>query len=154
MGWNTPQTAVVAGILTASFWNLNVRDNFRALGISTIQNREIIEGVSPGVIRLVDSASLRAVPGEIVWYPGDAAPENYLICDGTLVDRTTYADLFAAIGITFGSGAEYLLHQCGQFVSGRLILAGGLHRLGIDARRFLAFLGGGWERSLYNRTKL
>ena len=32
------------------------------------------------------------------------APSGYLECDGSAVSRTTYADLFAAIGTTWGSG--------------------------------------------------
>ena len=37
-------------------------------------------------------------------YGAAAAPTNWLLCDGTAVNRTTYADLFTAIGITYGSG--------------------------------------------------
>ena len=33
-----------------------------------------------------------------------SAPDGYLLEDGSAVSRTTYADLFAAIGTTFGSG--------------------------------------------------
>jgi microcystin-dependent protein len=32
------------------------------------------------------------------------APSGYLECDGSAVSRTTYADLFAAIGTTWGAG--------------------------------------------------
>lgn len=32
------------------------------------------------------------------------APQTTLPCDGAAVSRTTYADLFAAIGTTFGPG--------------------------------------------------
>lgn len=31
-------------------------------------------------------------------------PDNWLICDGSAVSRTTYSDLFAVIGTTFGAG--------------------------------------------------
>jgi microcystin-dependent protein len=33
-----------------------------------------------------------------------AAPDGYLLCDGSAVSRTTYAALFAAIGTTYGTG--------------------------------------------------
>lgn len=33
-----------------------------------------------------------------------AIPTNWLLCNGAAVSRTTYADLFAAIGTTFGAG--------------------------------------------------
>ncbi len=32
------------------------------------------------------------------------APSGWLLCDGSAVSRTTYADLFAGIGTTYGSG--------------------------------------------------
>ena len=116
MAWNTPQTAVVGGILTAGFWNLDVRDNFRALGITNIQLGEVIEGVSPGVVRLVDSAGLSIVPGSIAHYPGTTAPANYLLANGQLVSRTTYARLFSVIGTRYGSGAAalYGIRSAGQ----------------------------------------
>jgi microcystin-dependent protein len=37
-------------------------------------------------------------------YAGSTIPTGWLACDGTAVDRTTYADLFTAIGVTFGAG--------------------------------------------------
>lgn len=43
-------------------------------------------------------------PGVISPYGGSAAPNGYLLCDGSAVSRTTYADLFAAIGTAFGTG--------------------------------------------------
>ena len=42
--------------------------------------------------------------GSIIMYGAAAAPTNWLLCDGTAVNRTTYADLFSAIGTTYGSG--------------------------------------------------
>jgi microcystin-dependent protein len=46
-----------------------------------------------------------AVPkGIILPYSGQGTPEGYLFCDGSPVSRTTYADLFSAIGTTWGSG--------------------------------------------------
>lgn len=33
-----------------------------------------------------------------------AAPTGYLLCDGSAVSRSTYADLFTAIGTTYGAG--------------------------------------------------
>lgn len=37
-------------------------------------------------------------------YAGSVAPSGFLMCDGSVVSRTDYADLFAAIGTTYGSG--------------------------------------------------
>ena len=45
-----------------------------------------------------------AITGEIKWFAFNTAPDGYLVCNGANVSRETYADLFAAIGTTFGSG--------------------------------------------------
>jgi microcystin-dependent protein len=41
--------------------------------------------------------------GLIMWGTG-TAPTGWLLCDGTAVNRTTYAALFAVVGTTFGVG--------------------------------------------------
>ena len=43
-------------------------------------------------------------PGTIVMTGRSTAPAGWLVCNGAEVDRTLYAGLFAAIGLTFGSG--------------------------------------------------
>lgn len=42
--------------------------------------------------------------GTIVPFGSNTVPENWLLCDGSAVSRTTYQDLFNTIGITFGQG--------------------------------------------------
>ncbi len=42
--------------------------------------------------------------GGIVAYGGTSAPSGYLLCNGALVSRTTYAALFAVIAEVFGAG--------------------------------------------------
>lgn len=42
--------------------------------------------------------------GSIVYTAMKAAPHGFLICDGSEVGRTTYPDLFTAIGTTYGAG--------------------------------------------------
>lgn len=42
--------------------------------------------------------------GTLIDYAGQTAPAGYLVCDGSLVSRTTYADLFKAIGTLYGTG--------------------------------------------------
>lgn len=43
-------------------------------------------------------------PGVIVPYAGSSIPTGWLSCDGSAVSRTTYADLYTAIGTTYGTG--------------------------------------------------
>ena len=42
--------------------------------------------------------------GSIIPYGNSVVPETYLLCDGQAVSRTDYPELFAIIGVTFGSG--------------------------------------------------
>jgi len=42
--------------------------------------------------------------GTVVPWGGSTAPTGWLECDGSAVSRTTYADLFTAIGTTYGVG--------------------------------------------------
>ena len=42
--------------------------------------------------------------GVILPFGGSSAPTGFLICDGSAVSRTDYADLFDVIGTTYGSG--------------------------------------------------
>lgn len=42
--------------------------------------------------------------GIILAYGGTTVPSGYLLCDGSAVSRTAYADLYAAVGNAFGSG--------------------------------------------------
>jgi len=45
-----------------------------------------------------------APPGVVLPYAGASAPSGWLLCYGQAVSRTTYADLFAAISTTYGTG--------------------------------------------------
>jgi microcystin-dependent protein len=42
--------------------------------------------------------------GSIILYSGVGLPSNYLVCDGSEVDRDLYAALFSVIGTTYGPG--------------------------------------------------
>jgi len=42
--------------------------------------------------------------GQVIMFAGKSAPAGTLLCNGAAVSRTTYADLFAAIGTLYGAG--------------------------------------------------
>lgn len=45
------------------------------------------------------------IPSGVVFpFAGSTAPYGYLVCDGRAISRTDYADLFMAIGTTYGIG--------------------------------------------------
>lgn len=50
------------------------------------------------------AAEYSAIPGEFKWYAGSSVPGGYLLCNGALIQRETYKNLFAAIGTTYGAG--------------------------------------------------
>lgn len=55
--------------------------------------------------KLATSVSQGLAPaGSVMQYAGAVAPSGWLICDGTNVNRSTYADLFAVVGTTYGAG--------------------------------------------------
>jgi len=51
--------------------------------------------------------SMSGVPaGSVLWFAADAAPSGYLKANGAAISRSTYSDLFDAIGTTFGAGDD------------------------------------------------
>jgi len=72
--------------------------------LSTIGSNQIASSavtsakIAPGAIP--DSTA----SGTVVPWGGSTAPTGWLDCDGSAVSRSTYADLFTAIGTTYGSG--------------------------------------------------
>lgn len=44
------------------------------------------------------------IPGQVIMFAGKTAPSGTLLCNGAAVSRTTYAELFAAIGTLYGAG--------------------------------------------------
>jgi phage-related tail fiber protein len=43
-------------------------------------------------------------PGTLIFHCGNTAPAGFLKANGATISRSTYADLFAALGTTFGAG--------------------------------------------------
>lgn len=66
--------------------------NFAVLA-ANVNSSGVVSGYNGGTIT-----------GELKMWPTAAAPAGYLLCNGALVSRTTYADLFAIIGTTYGAG--------------------------------------------------
>lgn len=49
-------------------------------------------------------AEVSVPTGSIVFWPLDLAPAGWIAANGSIVSRTTYADLFAKYGIKYGAG--------------------------------------------------
>ena len=60
--------------------------------------------------------------GTVNWFARNTPPVGWLVADGSAVSRTTYSDLFAAVGTTFGTGNGSTTFNLpdlrGQFVRG------------------------------------
>jgi len=111
-------TATIKGRVTAG---TGVPEDLTATQATTILNAVVGDSGSGGTKGLVpapaagDTAAARflsaagtwtaAVPvGSITMYGANAAPTGWLYCNGAAVSRTTYAALFAVVGVTFGVG--------------------------------------------------
>jgi len=44
--------------------------------------------------------------GSVVMFAGSGVPSGWLVCDGSVVSQTTYANLYSAIGTTYNTGGE------------------------------------------------
>lgn len=70
-------------------------------GTGTAANPYVVE-VTPS--NVVGPASDGRFAGEIIAYGGSTSPNGWLLCNGAVYNRTTYAALFATIGTTYGAG--------------------------------------------------
>ena len=116
----TTGAATVGGALTLTT-DLTVPNG--GTGVSTLTDKGILYGQAGSAVLATAAGTegqlLRAgssgVPafstvnavnpaGAIIMYGAASAPTGYLKCDGSNVSRSTYADLFTAIGTTYGIG--------------------------------------------------
>lgn len=83
--------------------NFVVDDTIQTYRATATQIKDFI--LSAGSItRSMLTESERLPLGSIQPYALDSAPTGWLLCHGQAVSRTTYADLFAAVGTRFGEG--------------------------------------------------
>ena len=67
----------------------------------------VIEGdgeIQAGQGRIKDKSGYLSPVGSLIMYAGSSAPTGWLLCDGSAVSRSTYADLFSSIGTNYGAG--------------------------------------------------
>lgn len=83
----------------------NIADNGKSFRIDYEGGGSGMTVASVSDIAIQAALSAGATPsGAIIPFAGTSAPTGYLSCDGSAVSRTTYADLFTAIGTTWGAG--------------------------------------------------
>ncbi|MBK19731.1 MAG: hypothetical protein CMM52_12935 [Rhodospirillaceae bacterium] len=91
-------------------------------GTATDERIWTAERVKQAIVALAPAPPpVETVPAGVMFDFGGSGslPSGYLLCDGASVSRTTYADLFAAIGTTWGAvdGASFNLPDTRRRVS-------------------------------------
>lgn len=73
--------------------------------------------------------------GDIIAFAGSSTPDGFLLCDGSAVSRSTYEDLFSAIGTTYGGGDGSTTFNLPYLTDGRFLegssTAGTTHSAGL-----------------------
>lgn len=103
-GQTADATQVMANFNTIiSNVNTNAAENGANSSITSLSGLTTPLPESEGGTGSATGATL--VPtGAVIPFAGAAAPGGWLLCSGQAVNRTTYAALFALIGITYGAG--------------------------------------------------
>lgn len=76
--------------------------NLKNINFMTESRYKSLTETSENELYAVELSGLK--PGTIVAFAGNSSLDGYLICNGSAVSRTTYVELFAVIGTTYGTG--------------------------------------------------
>ncbi|HSY43791.1 MAG TPA: tail fiber protein [Candidatus Acidoferrum sp.] len=94
-----------AGVFTGTNYWVQMAVSPAGLGTFTtlVPNQQLTP--APYALSLISPQSYALCPpGSIMAFGGNNIPAGWLLCNGTNVSRTTYANLFAAIGTAWGTG--------------------------------------------------
>lgn len=113
-------TSIASSDLTAS--RAVISDGSGKVSTSATTSTEIgyVSGVTSAIQTQIDAVA--SVPtGTVFPYAGTSAPTGYLLCFGQSLSTSTYADLFAVVGYTYGgSGSNFNLPDMrGRTVAGQ-----------------------------------
>lgn len=72
-------------------------------------------GTQTGKMTLLNLRNLLIPPGVVSDFAGESIPDGFLLCDGSVVSRLVYANLFAAIGVRWGAGDGSTTFQLPDF---------------------------------------
>lgn len=104
---DTTLARVSAGVVSIEGNNIITANNdVTSLAAATAnKDKYLHSNASTGALEWSTVSSGAAIPsGTVLPYAGSSAPTGYLLADGSAVSRTTYADLYAIVGTTYGSG--------------------------------------------------
>lgn len=95
--------------LTVDIDTLYVDSGGRKVGIGTTNptvKLDVAGTINASSGKIAEGGNALLPAGVIIQYGGASAPSGWFLCDGNAVSRTTYAALFAVLGITYGDGDE------------------------------------------------
>ena len=78
--------------------------NLTLVGAPTTNNMASTKKYVDDQIAAIPAAAAGVPSGSIIWTASPTAPTGYLQANGAAVSRTTYANLFTAIGTLYGAG--------------------------------------------------
>lgn len=150
---STPSVAIGQSVATSANPSFNTVTSTVATGTAplTIASTTAVTNLNAD---LLDGShgTVYAPKGILMPFAGSSAPSGWLLCDGSGVSTTTYADLFAVIGYTYGgSGSLFALPD----LRGRVPV--GLDNMGgTDAGRIsnTNTLGGAGGKESFNAAEL
>lgn len=113
--WNPNTVTLGAGAINIGSSTLYLNSGTQQVGIGTTtvgSNKLTVAGTvasTAGGFVFPDStvqttAGLSIPSGTLVAFAGSSAPSSWLLCYGQAISRTTYSDLFSAIGTIWGNG--------------------------------------------------
>lgn len=94
---------------SVSDWSTTAADNTDVGGIAiqgtnNVKNFDNALRETMAQIATLQPVGNAALIGQVGWFAMTTAPTGWLKANGAAISRTTYADLFSAIGTTFGVG--------------------------------------------------
>ena len=101
--YNIDSGMATVGVDIEDLWDMMDRKQdslVSGTNIKTINNQSLL---GSGDLDIMSGGDTLPV-GAIIPYSGSTIPTNFLLADGSAVSRTTYSELFEAIGTTYGAG--------------------------------------------------
>lgn len=99
--------AGVSGLLTRTLGSTGTSFTFTGLtnGYNYVFRVGAVNGVGTGALASTTTVTIPYVPiGSVVAYVNADTPSGWVLADGTAISRSSYAQLFAAVGSTYGAG--------------------------------------------------
>jgi microcystin-dependent protein len=133
---NTQDLDIASG-LTAVGWATGQKAAPSAMNMGGFKLTNIANGTAATDAAAYGQLSALLPSGVMFPYAGATLPSGFLFCDGSAVSRTTYANLFAAIGTAWGSGDGSTTFNLPDY-RGR-VLAGSDNMNGTPANRLTGY---------------